>query len=191
MPGNSNNNPTQFIAHYASLVVDSTALQTLRFDGSLLTDITDISKNKMLNTSYYWTRLKLEAGAHKLAASKGTFAGILYGYGKADAYSVTLGSSLTNSYKYDSLAPIVKIKDDCGHIRGDVYEVIDTNTSGIDFATVVKNQTNNYNVFISNISDTCTYFYFTADPTDPTKDGDIAIELRDKNGNGQRIYIPL
>lgn len=186
VPGNSSNNPTQFIAHYASLIVDTTALETLRFDGTLLTDISDIQNNHLLNTPYYWTNLKLESGAHQLVASKGTFSGILYGYGQADAYSVTLGSSLTNYYKYDSIPPIVKIKDECGNIRGDVSEVIDTNASGIDFATLVKNQTNNYDVYISNISDTCTYFYFTAKPLDRSKDGDFAIEIRDKNGNGQR-----
>ncbi len=185
-PGNSPRNPDQYVAHYALVIVHKNALQTIKLDGKLLRNTTQIANNRIYGTDFHWARLEVNLGKHEIIADSGSFAGILYARGRADSYGMILGSSLTNPFKKDSLPPKLLVTEECGDIRGTIYEQIDANSSGIDFVQVIKDSTTNYTWEISKITDTSTVVTFKATVIDPFKDGKFVIEFRDKNGNGRR-----
>lgn len=185
VPGNLFNvgNDPQFVGHEAALIVDTAAIPTLKIDNNYVNDIINLKQNSILGTRYCYGYLSLNPGIHHLSSSKGYFSGVLFGFGHADAYSLTLGTSMNNPYRNDTIPPVLSFKEDCGIINGYVHDVIDSNTSGLDYALVDKKKTFNYQWNIDQISDTTTAISFTAQPIDITKDGKFVINFLDKNGN--------
>lgn len=185
-PGNSQNNPFQYIGHYISIIAHKNSLRSLRLDGQLLTSISQIGFNRIQGTDYHWARIEVQQGKHELISDTVAFSGIIYGRGRADSYGMVLGSSLINPFKKDTLPPLLTTDVDCGNIYGTIYEQINDNSSGIDFVQVIKDSTFNYIWEISQITDTTTLVKFTANIIDPFENGQFTIEFRDKNGNGKR-----
>jgi len=178
--------PPQFSVHYVALIADTASIPSLTIDGILVNSKIFMLANIIPGTPYCYGYVELKAGKHELSSDAGTFSGVFYGEGLQDAYSMTLGSSLTNPFKKDTVPPEMTIYENCGKIRGFVHEVIDSNFSGLDYAIVDLKQTVNYQWIISPISDTATVMSFTAEPKDVTQDGTFVIDIRDKNGNGSR-----
>lgn len=176
----------QFAGHAIAIIADKIALQTLTLDGVYVKNTTPIESRTI--GEYYWTRINLKPGTHHLKADSGSFSGIIYGYGRADAYAMVLGSSLSNPFKKDTLAPEIIISEECGIIRGIVREPLDSNTSGFDLFYVITDLTYNYKWQTDKITPGKNELFFDARPIDMMKDGRFAIEVRDRNGNGTR-YI--
>ncbi|MCX7735458.1 MAG: T9SS type A sorting domain-containing protein [Candidatus Kapabacteria bacterium] len=178
----------QFSGHSLAIIADKIALQTLTLDDQYVKNSTLIESNPI--GDYFWTRVRLKQGTHQLKADSGSFSGIIYGYGMADAYAMVLGSSLSNPYKKDTIAPTISITEECGQINGLVREYLDSNASGIDIFYVITDLTYNYKWKIDEFNRGTDQFEikFEAKPTDMLKDGRFAIEVRDKNGNGTK-YI--
>ncbi len=182
-PGEDN---TRFNEHAVSVIAHKDALSTLQLDGKDLIAISDIQNRKIQGTDYYWDQIILEHGKHELKADSGKFSGILFGLAKRDSYAMVLGSSLNNPFSEDTIPPEVVIVEQCGKIHGLVQEVINENSTGIDFIHVVKDSTFNYEVNIGEITDTSTAVKFYAHPIDIFSDGKLVLEIRDRNGNGKR-----
>ncbi len=176
----------QFAGHAIAIIADAIALKTLTLDGQYVKNTTLIESRPI--GDYFWTWINLKPGTHHLRADSGTFSGIIYGYGKADAYAMILGSSLANPYKKDTIAPEIIITEECGNIKGLVREHLDSNSSGFDMFYVINDLTYNYKWNIDKITAGNYELRFEAKPIDMLRDGRFAIEVRDKNGNGSR-YI--
>jgi len=176
----------QFAGHAIAIIADAIALKTLTLDGQYVKNISAIESRQI--GDYFWTRINLKPGTHLLTADSGSFSGIIFGYGRADAYAMVLGSSLANPYKKDTIAPEIIITEECGNINGLVRETLDSNTSGFDLFYVLNELTYNYKWKIDKITAGVYELKFEAKPIDMLKDGRFAIEVRDKNGNGTR-YI--
>lgn len=176
----------QFAGHAIAIISDATALKTLTLDGQYVKNTTFIESRPI--GDYFWTWIKLKPGTHHLTADSGSFSGIIYGYGRADAYAMVLGSSLANPYKKDTITPEIIISEECGNINGLVREPLDSNTSGFDLFYVINDLTYNYKWKIDEITPGANELKFEAKPINMLLDGRFAIEVRDKNGNGAR-YI--
>jgi len=182
--GNTPNNPTQFNDHYIYIVCEQKAIPTLILDGINVKDSNPmIQVQNVPGTQYNWERINLNEGVHEIYCLDGKFSGILYGTGFADSYGMTLGSSLNNPYKNDSIPPTVTINENCGRLRGRVTETIDSINSGISFLYVDKDLTFNYEWQIEPYTDTSSSVNFTAQPLDPTSDGQFVLLIYDKNNN--------
>ncbi|MGA2298353.1 MAG: IgGFc-binding protein, partial [FCB group bacterium] len=180
-------NPLQFYAQYISVVADFKALSTLTLDGTVLKDtLPNFILQSINGTPYYWERIQIRDGTHELACKDGSFSGVIYGTGPADAYAMTLGSSLNNIYKTDTIPPTFVINDSCGKIYGTVTDNSDSTGSGVNYLFVIKDSTINYQYQIGTIADSATSATFSAQPINVLSDGKFVIEARDKNGNGTR-----
>ncbi len=189
--GNPPLNPFQFPEQYIYIVAEQSAVSSLTIDGQLVTDlIPGFTLQNIPGTQYNWVRLRINDGVHEVYSQNGKFSGVIFGEGFADAYAMTLGSSLNNPYKDDSVPPSVTVNEECGRLTGVVSEAIDSINSGINFVHVLEDLTVNYNWNIQTYTDTSTSVTFTAEPIDPTIDGQFVLEALDRNNNSyQYKYI--
>ena len=186
-PGNPIENPDQFIGHGAIIIAEEKALPTLKYDNTIISSFYNKINSQIIpGTTYHWARLDVTVGKHEIFCDKGKFAGILFGYGNADAYSHIIGSSLNNPYIKDSTPPDISFNFMCGKLNGRVYEEINGNNSGIANVTVILDSTYNFTWKITPVNDTTTEVLIGADVQDVTNDARIVIDIRDKNGNGGR-----
>ena len=184
--GNTPYNPNQYDGHYIYIIAEQQAIPTLVLDGVFVKDYYPmIQVQNIPGSQYYWERIPLTDGVHEIYCQSGKFSGVLYGIGYADSYGMTLGSSLNNPYKKDSIPPFLSVNELCGKISGEVTETIDSISSGISFIYVDKDLTFNYSWQIEQYTDTSTTINFTAQPIDPTSSGQFALEIYDKNNNKQ------
>lgn len=182
--GNTPNNPNQFDAHYIYIVCEQKAIPTLVLDGYYVKDTNPmIQVQNVPGTQFNWARIQLKDGVHEIFCLDGKFSGVLYGTGLADSYGMTLGSSLNNPYKNDTIPPTLSVNENCGRINGVVKETIDSINSGISFLYVDKDMTFNYQWQFSPYTDTSTTISFTAQPLDPTISGQFVLDVYDKNNN--------
>ncbi len=186
---NGSTYPPQYSGYSIYLISDLLALNTLKLDDKLLTNLVpDIKSNVFNDSAYYWAVIDISEGIHTLSCDTGHFSGVAYGYGSFDSYALTLGSSLSNPYTADSISPIIAIEENCGNISGTITEVPDPDASGLLFA-VMTDQSQNYSFNLNpKIMDLSYSTTFTAKPVDVMKNGRFILEYRDKNGNG-RNYI--
>ncbi|MFH1052355.1 MAG: T9SS type A sorting domain-containing protein [bacterium] len=179
-------NPLQYEGYEIYLIADYEALNTLKLDDYLVTNIiTYIYDNIFPDAAYFWVRLPITEGKHILTCDSGRFSGVAYGYGNFDSYALTLGSSLSNPFTADSISPVIAVEEYCGNISGTITELHDPDASGLLFA-VMTGESYNYSFNLSpKIMDATYSATFTARPVDVMKDGKFVLEYRDKNGNGQ------
>ncbi len=178
-------NPQKFRYHYAGLVVDATALNNITLDGYKVTDLNKNILSQLIPTrNLYWVNLNLPPGKHELRAEKGKFSGTIYGVGMNDSYAMTLGIAFDNPDS-DTIPPIVAYNTYCGVLTGEATDKLSPEMTGIFSATVLQNS--NFNFTVSPIADTSRFLTFTAKPIDPTIDGYIVIDFRDKAGNGRIV----
>ncbi len=193
-PSNPPNNDQQFLSHYASIIAEEECLSTLRADGRLITDFTDIENVKVAGSKYHFARVPIGAGQHTFVCDTGSFSGILYGHGEADSYAVVLGSSLTDPDIDDNNPPKMVVDTVCGNINGYIYEKASNDEVGIDYCFVVTSQTQNYNYNVVGHKDTATVFDFSATLKDPNVEALFTLIARDKNGNFVKLvykYYPV
>lgn len=182
--------PDQFDSHSAMVIAHRDALHNLKYDGRKVITFTNIANQTIPETEYHYASFKIFEGRHTLSCDSGAFAGIIYGQGSADSYAMILGSSLTNPYRNDTIPPYVVADIDCGKLDGYVIDVLDSNTTGINYVWVVEDSTNNFRWHVDPIYDTSNYVKFYAEPIDIYQDGRFMMDLYDKNGNGRRyVYI--
>ncbi|MBI5325249.1 MAG: hypothetical protein HZB41_08265 [Ignavibacteriae bacterium] len=182
--GNTPSNPTQFDAHYIYIICEQQAISTLVLDGAYVKDTYPmIQVQNIPGTQYNWAIIQLYDGVHEISCRNGKFSGVLYGTGLADSYGMTLGSSLNNPFKNDTMPPTLSVNDNCGNLTGVVNESIDSINSGISFLYVDKDSTFNYRWQIDPYTDTSKTVTFTAQPFDPTSSGQFVLEIYDKNNN--------
>lgn len=186
-PGNSPENPEQYSSHYAVIVATASALNSLVLDGELISNNTQIASQVIPNTNYHYVQIKLKLGTHEISCQKGSFSGILLGIGDADSYAHIIGSSISNPFIADSTSPYIKMNYDCGVVEGTAFEMIDGRNSGLDYAMVIKDSTFNFSWDITPITDTTTFVRIKAEVIDIRQDGMFVIDIRDKNGNGERF----
>lgn len=186
-PGNSPENPEQYGSHYAVIIASSSALNSLVLDGELISNFTKIATQIVPNTDYHYAHIKLSRGTHEISCQRGSFSGILLGIGDADSYAHIIGSSISNPYIADSISPVININYDCGVVKGTAFEPINERNSGLDYAMVIKDSTYNFSWDITPITDTTTFISIKAQVIDIMQDGMFVIDIRDKNGNGERF----
>lgn len=178
-------NPQKFRYHYVGLVVDALALRNLMLDGVRVADLNPNILTQIIPLrNLYWVNLNVLPGKHELRTDYGKFSGVIYGVGMNDSYAMTLGIGFDQP-DADTLPPIVNYRDDCGVFNGEATDKSDAKMSGIFSVTVVQNS--NFGFTISQLADTSKFLTFTAKPIDPTKDGLIVFDIRDKSGNGRII----
>lgn len=183
-PGNSRQNPNQYLGHKIAVVAEEKALATLKLDDKLVKDLSNIEYNKLPNTDYHWAHVFLDTGKHEIKCTEGAFSGILYGFGHADSYAFVLGSSLKNPNITDTTAPVVNFTEKCGKVDGEAWESIDSFNTGLDFFEVILDSTFNYQWKIDTIYNPEMRYRIAASPLDMFSDGRIMVEIRDRNGNG-------
>lgn len=190
-PANISWNPAQFVAHFVNIIGTIDALEETYINMEKIINLTkDIYIFRLFNDTYFWANIKIPYGKYKIIANKGKIAGVVYGVGLADAYSLVLGASLSNPYIGDSIPPQLTYTDDCGRLQGFFYESIQSPNTGINYIYVISDSTYNFTYTLSELKDTSTYAYFSANVVDPYKKGKIVIEVRDRNGNSKRLsYI--
>jgi hypothetical protein len=188
-PGNSPYNPQQFYNHWVTIIAEYNALSSLKLDKKLVKSFTTILVQNVIGTNYHWCNINLGYGKHELVADSGRFAGVLFGNGRADAYAMVLGASLTNPFKKDEIPPKHNYTEACGIIDGEIVEFKDENSTGIDFVAVITDSTYNYKWTIDKVTDTSTVIKFHAEPINLFEKGRYVLEYRDRNGNGRRFRL--
>ncbi|GAB1430148.1 hypothetical protein MASR2M18_09810 [Ignavibacteria bacterium] len=178
-------NPQKFRYHYVGLVVDALALRNVMLDGVRVADLSPNILTQIIPLrNLYWVNLNVLPGKHELRTDYGKFSGVIYGVGMNDSYAMTLGISFDRPDE-DTLPPTVNYSDDCGVFNGEATDKLDAKMSGIFSVTVIQNS--NFGYKISQLTDTSKFSTFTAKPIDPTKDGLIVFDIRDKSGNGRIV----
>jgi len=185
--GNENVNPYQYDKFQVSLAISKKALESIRFDNKPLINFDgNIFNQKYPFSDYYYSNFQIDEGKHLITCDSGNFSGITYGSGRADAYALTLGSSLSNQFEFDTIPPNLTINEYCGRLSGTIFENNDSLNSGL-FFVVMTTESYNYDFNLDkNITDSTYIVNFTAEPIDKLKDGLLVIEFRDKNGNGSK-----
>ena len=190
-PGNPAVNPDQFRYHFVSLIAKQKSLNSLVFDGELISNFTPIMVQKIPGTNLHYARFSISSGRHEISCQSGGFQGILLGVGDADAYAHVIGSSIENPYRKDTIPPVIELSYECGTVQGFAFEnlpipYVDTINTGLDYAQVISDSTYNFTWDITSITDTTTYIKINAQVVDIRQDGMFIIDIRDKNGNGGR-----
>ena len=120
--GKEPDNPYQYTGYAIYLIADFESLNTLRLDGVLVMNLDhDIWNQGFPNSTHRWTCLLISEGKHNISCESGSFSGIAYGFGYADSYALTLGSSLSSPYSNDTISPEITIEEDCGRISGTAF----------------------------------------------------------------------
>lgn len=186
-PGNNPGNPNQYVKHYASIIADKSALETLLIDDTPVSSIGQIQPYTNIDNNVYSIRVELKQAKHTIECNEGGFCGLLYGVGRADSYAMVLGSSLSNPYIKDTIPPFLTFEEYCGELAIKIRESEDSLNTGIAYLLVLKDSTYNYSWEHTKITDTTTYIEFYATPSDYTQEAKIVFDYRDKNGNGSRF----
>lgn len=177
--------PQKFKIHYVALVVEAAAVRSLTLDGQKVADLNPNILTQMVpGRNLYWVNLSIVPGNHELKTDVGKFSGIIYGVGVNDSYAMTLGISMDNP-EQDTLAPVVTYTNDCGILNGEATDKVSAEMTGIFSATVIQNT--NFSYTVAPLTDTSRFLTFTAKPIDPTADGLIVFDVRDKAGNGRIV----
>jgi len=176
----------QFKRHWVNLVVSEDAIATARLNGTLLTSIAPTLPNQQLpwtlsGTRYHWLQLPVAPGTvYELRTQRGAFAGILYGTGYVDSYALVLGSGLLPPGQSDATPPTVSPRTSpCG---GLTLLCSDTE-AGIAWAQPIPDSTWNYRWTYT--QSTPHEALLQAQPDDPSRDGQLLVEVRDNAGNRQ------
>lgn len=185
-PGYHDSTATQFPAHYVGIVANSAAVGSIKIDNKSIVSISNLAQNRILDTDLYWTVLPIQWGTHEITTSQGGFTSWIFGRGDADSYGAIIGSALADPFEEDTIPPEITVVEDCGKISGKVEEIVDPQSSGIDFVEVVESETYNYKWEIDSIGNQKSVVNFSAEPVDMFANGMIVIEYRDRNGNGGR-----
>lgn len=187
-------NPNQFLGHYINIIGTFDSLDSIKLNNTLIKNInSNINIFPLFGGTYFWANIKLSRGKYQISTPKGKFTGMIFGAGLADAYSIVLGSSLTNPYIYDSIPPVISYKDDCGNITATIKDSNDANSSGIGYVFIITDSTFNYSYTIPLITENTTEVTLTARVIDLNQKGQIFFEARDRNGNFYRFkysYVP-
>ena len=187
-PGNSSvHNPGQYKNHYVLLVAEEESLESLLLDEKLVTIFTDIEENRILNTNYYWAKIKLSRGVHQLSANEGRFSGLLFGVGRFDSYAFVLGAALNKPGTNDNLPPELDYIVDCFEVSGTISEAFSDNSYGISHLEFPKDSTFNFDTDFDDITPTSESVDFTANIIDPFEDAKLTFDYFDKNGNNSRF----
>lgn len=174
----------QYEVHKAMLVIEKSAVPTLKLDGVEVRNMSNLNLTDIPGTDYCWTRFQLGTGIHLFSSTTGRFSGVLYGYGKNDSYSVIMGSSLLPLKMLDTTPPVIKVNAICDEITGYAFESRDTLlNSGIDYLYVNKNYTNNYTYTFGEFTDSSTTISIHAKVIDDSKPATIELYARDRSGN--------
>jgi hypothetical protein len=190
-PGNPIVNPEQFRYHFVSLIAEKRALNSLVYDGKLIANFTPIMSQVIPGTDYHYARFSVPQGRHQITCQRGGFIATLIGVGDADAYAHIIGASVVNPFRHDTIPPVIEFNYECGRVSGYAFEplprpYLDTINTGLDYAQVIKDSTYNFTWNITPIEDTTTYIEINAQVIDIRQDGMFVIDIRDKNGNGER-----
>lgn len=186
VPINPPSNEDQFVQHFIGIVADSLGMEFMRYDGILVKNINSTFKNqKILNSNYYHTTIAVTPGQHELVTSRGKFGGSLYGGGFADSYGITMGFSFGESIRTDSLRPRFVLKDSCGILFGNSFDLPFNNASGIDdYYQLIDSSFNITSSFNPVNEDTVQVL---ASVTNKLEDARLVLDVYDVDGNGTRL----
>ncbi len=172
----------QFIAHKICLLMTQNAVDDIAINGTLIKGIDSVQITHINGTDLYYSHVPISIGSNKIATTNGYFAAWTYGYGEADSYAMTLGSSLVGVSSSDSISPNIFVDADCGYLEGYITDFIGVPDGGLGSLMVIENETDNYKLEI--ISKNIGKIEFFAEPEDVLKDGYITFDYRDMAGNG-------
>ncbi len=172
----------QFVAHKVGILMTKAAVQDIMINGTYINTIDSVEIKDIPGTSYYYTNLPIHVGGNKIETEAGYFAAWSYGYGEADSYAMTLGSSLTSFVSKDSILPEIKVTNDCGYIDGEITDFVGSEDGGLGSLIPIQTETDNYKFDIT--SNNKYRIEFTAEPENKLDDAQIALDYRDLAGNG-------
>ncbi len=183
-PGNVFRKPNQYKNHYVTLVLDEMAVSNIRLDGRKL-DSANIAKFTLIDEGekLYSTRLPLDKGRHILKCEKGTFAGVLFGAGRYDSYSMVLGASLREPGIIDSLSPVFNMEHNCGDYIVRVRDKQDPAMSGLLYAKINKNATYNFDIHEEPFKPGDDEAVLKAKVKDPYQQARLVVYGQDRAGN--------
>ena len=176
-----------FRSHHITIICDSLARDSLRFNGKLIRELyPSIMNNQIPDTRYYFLNFRLTEGTHKLITKRGRFTGTVYGLHDDDAYAFTLGGELIPSSRRESIPPTIYATNDCGFVNGYAKEPPPDEGTYLRDVRVALDSTVNYSWKIDPIKDTSTFITFRAEPVNPSKNGLFVIDAIDNMGNRRR-----
>ncbi len=181
--GNDPTNPYQYLAHYLYLVCDSAAVNNITYDKIPVQDFEDLPNQIVPGTKIHYAQFKIAKGVHTIETAKGSFTGALYGTGNADSYAMILGIGMIDPAKPDTNAAVVTATDSCGVVTGVISDVTGDYVSGLDYVKIKADETFNFDCTVGYVTDTSTVVGFSGRPVDILKDGRMALEIKDKEGN--------
>ncbi len=181
--GNDTINADQFDTNYVYIVCDKDAVDNIAFDKLRIDGFTDLENQLVPGTDIHYARFVIQSGSHTIETTKGSFGGVLFGRGDADAYAMILGIGLIDVNQPDDLPPVVVASDTCGNISGVITDRVGNYSSGLDYVRVRSDESYNYSVTLGHVSDTSTIVPFAGSVVDKYKDALLAIEIKDKDGN--------
>lgn len=173
----------KFNNHYINIIADYKSLSTLKYNNILVTSMSNIADQQVLSTNMYWARLPIGKGKHVIKADSGVFSGVIFGTGRYDSYAMALGSSLQDPFIADKIPPKITFIENCYCLNGELTDEISNDSYGIYYAFNRRDLTTNFTIKFSDFSPDMTSIFFNACPIDIYKDGRLAIEFMDKNGN--------
>lgn len=182
-PGGVFGNPTQYTHHYVTLIYEAAAKPFIKLDEELVDTLPNITRTQVLNEPYYYTVIELEQGQHEIYAPVGRFSGILWGRGEFDSYAMALGSSLVELGTQDEQRPVYQFTERCGALDGFFRDSMAAGASGMSYATVIWDSTNNYDIKLTQAAPGEDKVKFLATPINKMEDAWLLIEARDRRGN--------
>jgi CUB/sushi domain-containing protein len=186
VPINPPSNENQFVQHFVGITADSLAMENMRYDGTLVKNINSNFRNqKIPKSDYYYTTLAVTAGQHEFFTSRGKFGGSLYGGGVADSYGITLGFSLGEQVKTDSVRPRFELRDSCGILFGSTFDLPYRNASGIDDYYQLIDSSINVTTSFNPVSEDSVQVLATV--TNRRLDAQLVLDVYDSDGNGTRL----
>jgi hypothetical protein len=186
VPINPPSNENQFVQHFVGITADSLAMENMRYDGTLVKSINSNFRNqKIPKSEFYYTTLAVTAGQHEFFTSKGKFGGSLYGGGDADSYGITLGFSLGEQIKTDSVRPRFELRDSCGILFGSTFDLPYRNASGIDDYYQLIDSSVNITTTFNPVSEDSVQVLATV--TNRRLDAQLVLDVYDSDGNGTRL----
>lgn len=115
--------PESFTDHYFNILAigdstdkDQELLKTLTLDGiNIWKNYPSFLQNRITGTNYYWARVRLNPGAHKVMG-KARFGGYIYGFGLFNSYGWP-AVMMTNLFNIDTLQPSITKSQNCGDLN--------------------------------------------------------------------------
>lgn len=171
-----------FNSHYFTIITKNGVANDFELDGIPLPDT--LQFRAVSNSKYSYAIYQLEEGGHTIRSISSTPFGLMvYGYGKVDSYGYLAGMKMNRLLdQFDRIKPVVVGNESFCKSRTYVFQDTGEIISGFSPLGVEANISNGRIESITFSGDS-SQVSVTVGTDDPTKENQIFLRYRDRNGN--------